>query len=62
MYLVDNPGAGDDNKQAERAASVAMASSSVYVPCMSYDHSSGSYAKDFITTFSTKNKGLTVFL
>ena len=58
VYLVDNPGFGETNRQAERTAQVAMANSSIYVVCMDYEHTEGTKQREFIRHFLTKNDGI----
>ena len=57
VYLVDTPGFGETNKQAEQAALAAMASSSVYVLCMDYEHTEGTKQREFIKNHLTKSEG-----
>ena len=58
VYLVDNPGFGETNRQAQRTAQDAMANSSIYVVCMDYEHTEGT--KQFIRHFLSKMDGIDV--
>lgn len=61
VYLVDNPGFGETNKQANMVAQIAMTSSSLYVLCMDCRRTEGKILKEFIKQFFTKNNGKYMF-